>query len=78
MKIKYKKKRLNVNLFIGITWAILGTLALFVNEKMLWRDYGLIILSILYLGLYFYEYKNQYLTIKDGIISKNSWFAKKN
>lgn len=40
-------------------------------------DFGYVFMSILYFGQYIFEYRNQYLTIKDGIISKNSWFGKK-
>ncbi len=66
MKIRYKNKRLNFNLFFGIVWAIFGTIMLVANEKMRLADYGYVVLSMLYLGLYIYEYKNQYLTIQNG------------
>ena len=77
MKIGYKKKRQNLNLFFGIAWGIFGTLTLFIEGKMRWTDYGYIVLSILYLGRYLYERANQYLTIENGTIRKNSWFGKK-
>ena len=40
-------------------------------------DFGYVFMSILYFGQHIYEYKNQYLTIQDGTIRKNSWYGKK-
>ena len=77
MKVKYKKKHLNTNLFIGIAWAIFGVSTLFFVDNTSWTRYGYVVVSILYLGQYFYEYQNQYLTIQNGTIRKNSWFGKK-
>ncbi len=40
-------------------------------------DYGYLIISILYISVYFYNYKYQYLTIENGVIYKSSFFSKK-
>jgi len=77
MKIKYKKKRLKYNLIWGIIWLILGLLNLNTEDKIRWTDYGYIIIGILYLGQFFYEYYKHYLTIENGMIFKNTPFSKK-
>jgi len=52
-------------------------LGIFTKESPNWTDYAILIISFLYLGTYFYEKRNQYLTIKNGIISVNKPFGKK-
>lgn len=77
MKIKYTKKRLNTNLILGIIWAVFGFVSLIYDGLIRWLDFGYIFIAILYLGQYIYEYKQQYLTIENGVICKNSFFSKK-
>lgn len=77
MKIEYRKKRLNYNLAFGIIWLIFSLLGIFTKENAYWTDYGFLVISSLYLGTYFYEKNNQYLTFADGIISVNQLFGKK-
>lgn len=77
MKILYKKRRLNYNLTFGIFWLVLSLLKIFNQEKFSWFDWGFLILSFLYLRIYFYEKKNQYLTIENGMISINKMFPKR-
>ncbi|WP_291867528.1 hypothetical protein [Maribacter sp.] len=76
MKIQYKRKKLNSNLWIGIVWLIIGLLTLSYDGQKRWMDYGYIFMAVLYLGQYFYESRNQYLTIKNGKISKNRFFGR--
>ena len=75
MKIKFKKKRLRVNLILGIVWIILGTLNLLTDDKIRWTDYGYLVIGILYVGHYFYDLKNKYLTIENGTIRKNGLYG---
>ncbi len=70
-RIKYTKKRQNFNLFFGIAWVILGIIKLISDGPMHGIDYAWIGLAGLSIGTYFYEYKNQYLTIENGHIFKN-------
>lgn len=37
-----------------------------------WIDYGFLVIAILYWGSHFYEKNNQYLTVDDASIKKNS------
>ena len=40
-------------------------------------DLGWTVISLMYLGLYLYQNKNQYLIIENGFIKKNDLFGKK-
>jgi hypothetical protein len=71
MKIKFKKKRLYINLILGIVWLALGILNLNEDDKIRWTDYGYLVAGILYIGHYLYDLTNQYLTIENGTIRKN-------
>ena len=76
MKIKFKKKRLRVNLILGIVWIVLGTLSIVTDDKIRWTDYGYLVIGIpLYVGHYLYDLKNQYLTIENGTIRKNGLYG---
>jgi hypothetical protein len=77
MIINYRKKRLNNYLIFGILYLTLSLLLIFTKENRSFTDYGFLIISILYLGTYFYEKKNQYLTIGNGLFSVNQPFGKK-
>jgi hypothetical protein len=75
MKIKFKKKRLYINLMFGIVWIGLGIFSLLEDESERWFDYGYLLAGILYLRHYLYDLNNQYLTIENGTIRKNALFG---
>nr|WP_299033459.1 hypothetical protein [uncultured Tenacibaculum sp.] len=75
MKIKFKKKRLYINLILGLVWLSLGILNLTEDDKISWTDYGYLVAGILYIGHYLYDLTNQYLTIENGIIRKNGLYG---
>ena len=75
MKIKFKKKRLIVNLVLGVIWIALGTLSIVTDDKIRWTDYGYLVIGVLYVGYYFYNLTNQYLTIENGTIRKNGLYG---
>lgn len=77
MKIGYTKRHMKVNLIIGLVWFVWFFVSVLIKDKLNWIDYGWIVISGLYLSLYFHQRKNKYLTIEDGVIKKNSWFGKK-
>ncbi|WP_417619801.1 hypothetical protein [Oceanihabitans sediminis] len=77
MKIKYTKKRLRVGLIFGLIWLVYSLFLLLSKERVTWIDYGFALLTVVYLGTYFYERKYQYLTIKDGVIGLSRPFLKK-
>ena len=71
MKIRFKKKRLYINLILGLAWTGLGVFSLLEDESLRWTDYVNLVLGILYLAHYVYDLYNQYLTIENGSIRKN-------
>ncbi len=82
MNIRFKKKRFRYYLIFGILWLVLGTVAVIFNPDNIFNsanifDYGYLVIGILYIGTYLFENKKQYLTIENGIISKNHLIPKK-
>ncbi len=77
MKIGYKKKHLNINLISGLVWLIWFFIGVFGKEEPNWIDYGWIVISLMYLGLYLYQKNYKYLTIENGILNVNGPFDKK-
>lgn len=75
MKIRFKKKRLRVNLILGIVWIGLGTLSIVIDDEIRWTDYGYLVIGMLYIGHYLYDLTNQYLTIENGTIRKNGLYG---
>ncbi|WP_159022868.1 hypothetical protein [Formosa sp. L2A11] len=72
IKIRYKKKKLNMNLIAGILWSVLAISKIVLAEesKFNFLTYGWILLAVLYLGLYAVQRFTAYLIIKDDVISK--------
>ncbi|MEN9928529.1 MAG: hypothetical protein RLZZ231_450 [Bacteroidota bacterium] len=77
MKIHYQKKRLHTSLLLGVLWLTISTIGIFTKENRSWTDFGFFLISILYFGMYFYEKKNQYLTLDAHFLSLNQPFGKK-
>ncbi|UZH55581.1 hypothetical protein JRG66_01405 [Salinimicrobium tongyeongense] len=71
MKIRYSKRRLFSNLILGALFAILGGLRIFEGTAT-YFTYFQLFLGILMVGTFFFEKKNQYLSIEKGFLTKNS------
>ncbi|MEJ6793135.1 MAG: hypothetical protein QNK89_10505 [Lacinutrix sp.] len=78
MKIKFKKKRFYANLILGIVFTSLGIFSLFENDNLRWSSYGNLFIGILYLIYLLFEFKHQYLIIKNNTIQKNILYGLKN
>lgn len=76
MKIRFTNKRLRYNLIFGILYAALGIVAI-ISDLNNYFNYLWTLLGIIYIGTYLFENKKQYLTIENGIISKNHLIPKK-
>ncbi len=74
MKIAYKKKHLTTTLIFGLFWLVGFLFGVIIKEGPNWTDYGWIFISLLNLGLYFYQTNYKYLTIENGIINLNGPF----
>lgn len=70
---------MRINLIMGIFWLAFAVVQLFTlgSESNNWIKYGWLGISLMYIIRYSYLYVNQYLTIENGIIKKNSPFTKK-
>ena len=77
MKIAFKQRHLNASLIFGLIWSVWFFVGVFGKEEPNWTDYGWIFISLMYLGLYFYQKNYKYLTIENGIINVNGPFGKK-
>lgn len=77
MKIQYKKRQLNSNLIFGIIWLTYFLVKLIFDEEIHWIDYGWILISLAYFGIYFYQKKYKYVSIENGILTVNGPFGKK-
>lgn len=71
MKIRYLKKRLKSNLIIGLMWLIIG-IAGFAFDTSIFFSFGYFIFGLIYLSMYLFENNKQYLTIENGVITKNT------
>jgi hypothetical protein len=74
MKIAFKKRHLNINLFYGLLFILTGLITLQSNQNR-WYAIFSILLPILFVTKYFLLKHNKYLTIDKGIIKINSLFG---
>lgn len=70
MLIRYSRKRLLPNLMFGCSFIVIGFLMVYKDPANFWR-YGYFLIGLLYLGIWIFEKKNQYLLIRDGVLTKN-------
>lgn len=75
MKIHYTEKRLRTNHFHCII-CFLFAVAWLVYFDSRWVGIGWLMLSLLYIGSYFFERNNQYLTLESRSICKNRPLSK--
>lgn len=70
MLIRYSRKRLLPNLVFGCSFIVIGFLMVYKDPANFWR-YGYFLMGLLYLGIWIFERRKQYLLISDGILTKN-------
>jgi hypothetical protein len=76
IEIRYKRMHLRWKFIFGLFWLILGIISI-TNNSENYFNYGYLIASFLYFGIYFFKSKYQYLTIEDGSIILNNIFPQK-
>ena len=47
------------------------------DDSIRWTDYVYLLVGTLYIGQFLWDFSNQYLTVENGIIKKNTPFGKK-
>ncbi|MAX78691.1 MAG: hypothetical protein CL843_00750 [Crocinitomicaceae bacterium] len=85
LRIKYASKRLNNNLYMGLFFiavgcVIVGLSFVFKNVELFSLEslgVGQIGAGITLLGIYYFEFKKHYLTLQNGILTKNKLFPKR-
>lgn len=75
--IKYTKKRLYINLIMGVFWMTLGAFVLEESDKMRWYNFGYLIAGALYFTQFVWDISYQYINITKVFIRKNDLFVKK-
>lgn len=76
MKIPYKNNYQRINLFLGMLWMVQFVFNLYDDQEFRYSNLLWLILSLCYLSIYFYNRKERYLTIENGIIKQNWPFGK--
>jgi len=75
MKIAFKKRYLNNNLFYGLLFLITGALTLKNNENS-WHVLLSVLLPILFVTKYFFLKHYKYMTLDKGILKIHNLFGK--
>ena len=75
MKIPFKKRHLNSNLFYGFFFMIMGLIVLKSNQNP-WHAILCVLLPILYVAKYFLLKYCKYLTLDKGVLKVNNLFGK--
>ena len=75
MKIAFKKRYLNNNLFYGLLFLITGALTLKNNENS-WYVLLSVLLPILFVTKYFFLKHYKYMTLDKGILKIHNLFGK--
>ena len=76
IEIRYKRMHLRWRFVFGLFWLILGIISI-TNNSENYFNYGYLIASLYYFGIYFFKSKYQYLTIDDGSFVLNSIFSQR-
>jgi len=77
MKIRYKKKNSKYNLIIGLFWLVWFWVGVFTLDKTNWYDWGMLVISLLYIATYFYQIKYQYAEITADLVKTNDFLIGK-
>jgi len=76
IEFKNKHERQTIWLFLGTIWVIIGSFKIFESEQFEWTNMWFLILAVIFVFALFYRKRKQYLTLENGVISKNSIFHK--
>ncbi len=74
--IRYKNRFQKYFIFFGIAWLSVGGTMIILKEGS-WISYLYVLFGVVHLLFYFYYNSKQYLTIQNGIITKNDMLLSK-
>ena len=66
-----------MNLILGLVWISLGIVYFIEDDTIRWNAYVYLLAGIFFLGQYLWDITNQYLTVENGILKRNTVFGKK-
>ncbi|MCB0802587.1 MAG: hypothetical protein KDB74_05775 [Flavobacteriales bacterium] len=72
---KYKQRRIWFNLILGLVWLVFGILSLSFNDNDFLPGWQLIF-GLVYIGLYIYQKKYQYIELKNNQLKSYYHFGK--
>jgi hypothetical protein len=76
MKIAFKKRHLNLNLFYGLFYILAGVMT-FKSNQQWWYAIFYILVPLLFIFKYFLLKHKKYVVIDKGFIQVNSLFSKR-
>lgn len=77
MKIHFKRKRINFNLFMGIVFFTFGLYVTYTADSPSWSDFAYFVFALVYFLIFMYQLQYQYVIIADEYIRKSVPFSKK-
>lgn len=72
MRFNYSRKHLNIQLILGLVWLVWFGFKWLAETDLKWIDYGWLLISLTYLGVYIYLRQHGYLSIANGELGINS------
>lgn len=76
MIIKYKTKKVNLNLTFSLIWLVFFFVSFTNGFTLKWLNIGWLLAAVIYFVIYLYEKKNQYGKIENDVLSLNDSFFK--
>lgn len=76
IQIRYKRTHLRLKFVFGLFWLIVGAISI-TNNFENYLNYGYIIASFLYFGIYFFKSNYQYITIENKSFVLNNIFSQR-
>lgn len=77
MRVRYEKKQVNLNLYLGLFWLLNGIVKSVIDKNVDFFDCFWFLISGIYLCIFFYQKKEKYLTLENETIKQNWPFGKK-
>ncbi len=76
MHIPYRKRSLHLSFIFGMFWLLLFVSSYFTKDGPQWMDYRWLFISLLSLGLFYYQNKYPYVKIEKDALQIGGGFGK--
>ncbi|MBN2614849.1 MAG: hypothetical protein JXR71_04085 [Bacteroidales bacterium] len=71
MKLRYTRRKLLSSLIMGLLWLAFGLYFLIENNFKGLTSYLFVAVAIFYFGIFLFESTHQYMTLENGILTRN-------